>query len=116
MKKFFKDVKDFLINTSQDTRIPDRDKKVLIALVALILSPVDLIPDWIPFFGVIDDFVIAAIVLDYFFETLDQTIILSHFPWNMKAYGRLKRFSRLASMIVPGFIKNNLWKYTRDPF
>ncbi len=116
MKKFFKDVKDFLTNTSQDVRIPERDKKVLIALVALILSPIDLIPDWIPFFGLIDDFVIAAIVLDYFFETLDQTIILSHFPWDMKAYARLKRFSRATSIVVPGFVKNNLWKYTRDPF
>lgn len=116
MKKFFNDVKSFLTNTAQDNRIPERDKKVLLALVALILSPVDLIPDWIPVFGLMDDLVIASIVLDYFFETLDQSIILSHFPWDMKVYARLKRFARMTSMFVPGFIKNNIWKYTKEPF
>lgn len=116
MKKFFKQLKEFLINTSQDSRIPSRDKKIVMALVALILSPIDLIPDWIPFFGLIDDVIILAIVLDYFFETLDQAIILSHYPWNMKSYARAKRLARSTSALVPGFIKNNIWSYTKEPY
>jgi hypothetical protein len=116
MKKFFTDLKDFIVKTSEDGRIPARDKKIVLALVALILSPVDFIPDWIPVFGLMDDVVLLSLVLDYFFTTLDQSIILSHFPWDMKAYARVKRLAKTTSMLVPGFIKNNLWQYTKDPF
>lgn len=116
MKTFFKELKDFVVNTANDERIPERDKKVILAMLALILSPVDFIPDWIPFFGVIDDFILLALVLDYFFSTLDQSIILSHFPWDMKSYSRIRRMVGMTSAMVPGFIKNNLWKYTREPY
>jgi len=116
MKKFFSDLKEFIINTANDERIPNRDKKVILAMVALILSPVDLIPDWIPIFGLLDDFILIALILDYFFEVLDQSILLSHYPWGMKSFSKLRSLAKFTSFLVPTFIKNNLWKYTRDPF
>lgn len=116
MKKFFNELTKFLKDTAHDERIPERDKKVLLAMVALVISPVDLIPDWIPVFGLMDDVVILALILDYFFSVLDQSILLSHYPWGMKSFARLKRVSRMMSLFVPGVIKNNLWKYTREPF
>lgn len=116
MKTFFKKLKEFVVNTSNDERIPARDKKIILAMVALILSPVDFIPDWIPVIGLFDDVILLSLVLDYFFTTLDQSIILSHYPWDMKSYARVKRIASITSALVPGFIKNNLWKYTREPF
>lgn len=116
MTHFFSDLKKFLINTANDSRIPDRDKKVLLAMVALIISPVDIIPDWIPFIGLLDDLIILSLILDYFFSVLDQSILLSHYPWGMKSFARLKRIARFTSLFVPSIIKNNLWKYTRDPY
>jgi hypothetical protein len=38
MKTFFKQLKDFIVNTANDERIPARDKKIILAMVALILS------------------------------------------------------------------------------
>jgi uncharacterized membrane protein YkvA (DUF1232 family) len=116
MQNFFKDLKEFIINTAKDERIPERDKKIILAMLALILSPVDFIPDWIPIFGLLDDVILLALILDYFFEVLDQSILLSHYPWGMKSFARLRRIAGVTSFLVPGFIKNNLWKYTKDPF
>ncbi len=116
MKTFFVDLKNFLTATANDERIPLRDKKVLLAMVALLISPVDIIPDWIPVFGLIDDLIILGLILDYFFSVLDQAILLSHYPWGMKSFARLKRIARFMSFFVPNIIKDNLWKYTRDPF
>ena len=104
----------FVKNVANDERIPSRDKKVLLALVALIISPIDLIPDWIPIFGVMDDIVLLALVLDYFFEVLDQEIILSHYPWNMKSYVWLRRSTKLITAITPNRIKEKLWSYKPD--
>jgi uncharacterized membrane protein YkvA (DUF1232 family) len=116
MQNFFKDLKEFIINTAKDERIPERDKKIILAMLALILSPVDFIPDWIPIFGLLDDVILLALILDYFFEVLDQSILLSHYPWGMKSFARLRRIAGVTSFLVPSFIKNNLWKYTKDPF
>jgi uncharacterized membrane protein YkvA (DUF1232 family) len=116
MQNFFKDLKEFIVNTAKDERIPERDKKIILAMVALILSPVDLIPDWIPMIGLLDDFILIALILDYFFEVLDQAILLSHYPWGMKSFARIRRLASITSFLVPSFIKNNLWKYTKDPF
>jgi uncharacterized membrane protein YkvA (DUF1232 family) len=114
--KFFKDLKAFLVNTANDVRIPSRDKKVLLALIALVISPFDIIPDWIPVFGLLDDVIILSIILDYFFSVLDSNILLSHFPWDMKAFARLRGIARGLQFFVPRFVKKKLWKYVGEPY
>lgn len=114
--KFFKDIKDFLTNTANDERIPSRDKKIVLALVALIISPLDLIPDWIPIIGLLDDVIVLSVVLDYFFSVLDSRILLSHFPWDMKAFARLRGISRALQFLVPRFLKKKLWTYVGEPY
>lgn len=116
MMKFFTDLKNFLTNTANDERIPARDKKVLLALIALMISPFDIIPDWIPIFGLLDDVIVLSIILDYFFTVLDSRILLSHFPWNMKAFVRLKSIAHFLQFLVPRFVKRKLWQYVGDPY
>lgn len=116
MKNFYIKLKKFLIETAHDERIPVRDKKVLVIMAALIISPIDIIPDWISFYGIVDDIIILALIQDYFYEILDQNILLSHYPWGMKSFARIKRIAGLLSFFVPNIIKNNIWKYIKDPF
>ena len=114
--KFFPKLLDFLKNVTNDERIPAHDKKILAALVALIISPVDLIPDWIPVIGWIDDWIILALVLDYFFNVLDSEVLLSHYPWGMKSFLRLKRWSSLISWSAPNWLKSRIWNYVGSPY
>jgi uncharacterized membrane protein YkvA (DUF1232 family) len=114
--KFFKDLKNFVINVAQDERIPARDKKIILALITLVLSPIDLIPDWIPVFGILDDIIILSIILDYFFRVLDSQILLSHYPWGMKSFARLRAISRTMDFFVPNVIKKRLWQYVGAPY
>jgi uncharacterized membrane protein YkvA (DUF1232 family) len=101
----------FIKAVAEDSRIPDRDKRVLLILLALIASPIDIIPDWIPIFGMLDDIVIIAIVMDYLFNQLDQEILLSHYPWGMKSYLRIRRVARVIATLTPNMIKERIWKY-----
>ena len=111
MVKWIKELIQFIKDVAEDERIPERDKRVVLALVALVISPIDIIPDWIPIFGVLDDIVILAIVLDYFFNHLDQEILLSHYPWGMKSYTRIRQMAQMIALLTPPFIKERIWRY-----
>jgi uncharacterized membrane protein YkvA (DUF1232 family) len=110
------DIWKFVKDVAADNDIPERDKKVLLALLALIASPIDLIPDWIPVLGQLDDFVMLALILDYFFEVLDQSVLLRHYPFGMKSFIRIKKAASLFSFFVPTIIKNRLWTYVGSPY
>jgi len=116
LKNFASQLVEFVKKVSSDERIPSRDKKVVMALVALIVSPVDIIPDWIPIIGMLDDLVLLAIVLDYFFNVLDPDIILSHYPWGMKSYIWVRRTAGIITGMTPEFVKKWIWKYEPDPY
>lgn len=109
--QWIKELIQFIKAVAEDERIPERDKRVILALVALVLSPIDIIPDWIPIFGVLDDVAILAIVLDYLFNHLDQEILLSHYPWDMKSYTRMRRIAQAIALLTPPFVKRRIWKY-----
>jgi len=116
MKDFANKAMTFMKGVVDDERIPERDMKVLTALLLLIVSPIDLIPDWIPIFGQLDDLIMIAIVLDYFFSVLDQEVLLSHWPWDMKSYTRLRRLARTVGVLSPNFLKKQIWKYVGAPY
>ncbi|MEQ1876488.1 MAG: DUF1232 domain-containing protein [Bdellovibrionia bacterium] len=114
--KTIKELIAFLKAVATDPRIPAQDKAVIATCLALIVSPIDLIPDWIPIIGWIDDFVILAIVLDYFANHLDQDIILSHYPWGMKSYVRLRKGAQLIASMTPSVVKGKIWSFKPDVY
>jgi uncharacterized membrane protein YkvA (DUF1232 family) len=81
-----------------------------------VISPIDLIPDWIPVIGLLDDVIILSIILDYFFRVLDNNVLLSHYPWGMKSFVRLKSMARGMEFFIPRFIKKRLWQYVGEPY
>lgn len=111
-----KKIIQFLKDVANDERIPPRDKTVLLALIALVVSPIDLIPDWIPLFGQIDDLIVIGIILDYFFNKLDDKILLSHYPFGMKSFVALRRYSRMVTWVTPKYLKDRIWAYEKTPY
>lgn len=107
---------EFVRQVAVDPRIPERDKAVVLALLALIISPIDLVPDWIPIFGVMDDFVLMAVVLDYFFNVLGDEILLSHWPWGMKSFAVTRRMARMIAAITPEWARKRIWKFEGSPY
>jgi len=109
-------VPGFLRELFLDKRIPDRDRKVVIAFLLLIISPLDLVPDWIPFVGVIDDVFLIALMGDYFFRVLDPEIFLGRWPFGLKSFQRLKRFFTSLASPIPKPLRNMIWKYRPSPY
>jgi uncharacterized membrane protein YkvA (DUF1232 family) len=63
-----------------DGRVPQRRKLILLALVAYLLTPVDLIPDFVPVVGQLDDAIIAAFALRYVLRSQGPELLREHWP------------------------------------
>ena len=63
-----------------DTRVPRRHKALLAGLLGYLASPLDLIPDFIPVIGQLDDVLIAAVVLGTVRRGVRRSIVRQHWP------------------------------------
>jgi uncharacterized membrane protein YkvA (DUF1232 family) len=60
---------------ARDKRVPRRRKLILLALVGYLALPFDLVPDFIPVAGQLDDAVIVALVLQRFIRAGGEPLI-----------------------------------------
>jgi uncharacterized membrane protein YkvA (DUF1232 family) len=77
----------------RDPRVP-RSSKLLIGFAALwIASPIDLIPEFIPFLGPLDDAVVAALVLRHVLRRAGPDVVAEHWRGDPATLQRLIRIS-----------------------
>jgi uncharacterized membrane protein YkvA (DUF1232 family) len=63
-----------------DSRVPRRHKALLAGLVGYLASPIDLIPDFIPVIGQLDDVLIAVLTLRTVRRGVRRSIVRQHWP------------------------------------
>jgi uncharacterized membrane protein YkvA (DUF1232 family) len=63
-----------------DPRVPRRRKVVLGLLVAYLAMPIDLVPDFIPVAGQLDDLLVAALALRYALRGATAGLLREHWP------------------------------------
>jgi uncharacterized membrane protein YkvA (DUF1232 family) len=63
-----------------DPATPRRERWLLIGLFAWIASPIDLLPEFLPGIGPLDDIVVAAIVLRWVARRLGRNYLRAHWP------------------------------------
>jgi len=78
----------------KDPRVPRSSKAWLWFAVVWLVSPIDLIPEFIPFLGPLDDAVVAALVLRHVLRRTDESVLMAHWrgdPASLRAMVRLWR-------------------------
>jgi uncharacterized membrane protein YkvA (DUF1232 family) len=77
---FIPDCIVFLSRIARDPCVPRRRGLVLLGLVAYLSSPVDLIPDFIPGLGHLDDAILVVVALRWTLTDCDRAALDSHWP------------------------------------
>lgn len=96
---------DFLRDLAGDTRIPFRNRVVFMGLLLYVLTPIDIIPDFIPILGWLDDAFVCLLILDYVFNSMDSDLILEHYPWNKDGFHKMKMYVQRLSWLIPPRVK-----------
>ena len=63
-----------------DPRVPRRRKLLLVGLLGYLALPFDLVPDFIPIAGQLDDVIVVALVLRSFVRSGRGELIREHWP------------------------------------
>ncbi len=76
---------------ARDPRVPRRRRLALLALVAYLLMPIDLVPDVIPVVGVLDDALLVVLVLRGVVRGAGPGVLAEHWPGPPRGLELLER-------------------------
>jgi len=62
----------------RDGRVPPQQKLILVGIGAYVVLPIDLIPDFVPVLGQLDDLAVVLLGLDLFIRSAPADIVEEH--------------------------------------
>lgn len=94
-----------VFNLARDPRVPPRSKAILVVLGAYLASPVDLIPDFLPGIGQLDDLAVIAFALDQMLNRVDPTIVREHWEGDEDVLQLVQEILDISTGFMPGWLK-----------
>jgi len=76
-----------------DARVPRRQKILIVGLVAYLAMPFDLVPDFIPVVGLLDDALVVALVLRRVLRAGGPELLREHWPGPASSLTMLMRLA-----------------------
>jgi uncharacterized membrane protein YkvA (DUF1232 family) len=73
----------------KDPRVPRRAKVAIVIAGLWVASPIDLIPEFLPVIGPLDDIVVVALALRYAARQVPREVLLSAWPGERRILDRL---------------------------
>jgi uncharacterized membrane protein YkvA (DUF1232 family) len=79
----------------RDRRIPRGTRWLLVVGVAWMASPIDLIPEFVPVLGPLDDAIVAAVILRRIVRVAGPEVVAEHWPGDPATLERIMRLIRV---------------------
>jgi uncharacterized membrane protein YkvA (DUF1232 family) len=103
------DIARLIARLVADPVLPRGVKIALAAAALYLLSPIDLIPDFIPVVGTLDDLLVAAIVVDGLFNYVDRRLVVKYWPGSERTLDSVARVARVLAIWVPRRLKRRVF-------
>jgi uncharacterized membrane protein YkvA (DUF1232 family) len=89
----------------RDPRVPRRTKLVVGAAVAYLVSPIDLIPEFVPVIGFADDLLLMAFAINHMVEVAGEDVVLEHWDGSRDLLELVRSILEVASDFVPARLR-----------
>ena len=99
-----------------DIRVSTTDKLLVAGAIAYILLPMDIVPDFIPFLGEIDDIFLLVLALQRLIGNAGRAVLLEHWMGDPKDLSslNLERVLAAAAFFLPRRVRRRLRTIGRD--
>lgn len=89
-----------------DNEVSIKSKAILAGAIAYLVSPVNIIPDFIPVVGLLDDIAVCAFALNKILNETDEHIIIRHWKGERNIIEIIQSIISLADdMLASGLVK-----------
>ena len=97
-----------LLRLLRDERVSQADKAILAGVILYVIVPVDIIPDFIPFIGQVDDTYLVAISVLRLLNRADRRVVMEHWKGSYDLKALVTNIVSVAEYFLPAKLKNVL--------
>ncbi|HYV04756.1 MAG TPA: YkvA family protein [Blastocatellia bacterium] len=97
-----------LLGLLKDARVSKSDKAILAGIIMYVIVPLDVIPDFIPFIGQVDDAYLLAISILRLLNRADRRVVMDHWRGGTDIKELVDSVSKIAEFFLPARVKNVL--------
>jgi len=105
---FIPNLLGLLIGLLRDKRVSQADKAILAGIIMYVIVPIDIIPDFIPFIGQVDDSYLLAISILRLLNRADRRVVLDHWHGDYDIKQLVDSIAKIAEFFLPRPVKNVL--------
>lgn len=104
-----------LFGLMRDSRVSRLDRLFVIGALAYVISPLDFIPDFIPFFGEVDDIFLVILALQRLLDHAGTRVLMAHWDGDPDelSSSRLARVAGAAGFFLPARLRRRLQRMVR---
>ncbi|MBK9707209.1 MAG: DUF1232 domain-containing protein [Acidobacteria bacterium] len=102
------DLLRLLVRLFKDSRVPLAEKALVIGTIAYVISPLDFIPDFIPFIGQVDDLYLMSLVILRMLNRTSDDVLREHWDGAGDLAAVVDKISRAAQYVLPKKVRNVL--------
>lgn len=89
------DVVRLVSRLARDPAVPRRVRLVLVVLLVYLVSPIDLVPDFVPVLGYADDAVVVALTLRWVVRHAGIDVVADRWPGTPQGLDAVRRLARV---------------------
>ena len=97
-----------LVRLLRDARVSKLDRLLFGAVIAYVLLPADLLPDFLGVLGLTDDLYLIGLALNRLFARAGADVLLEHWDGNPRALGYLLEGVEEVGALLPARIRSAL--------
>lgn len=90
---------------AKDPRVPARSKTFAGGVAAYLVSPVDLIPDFIPLIGKTDDLLVAAFAINHLIRSAGEDVVREHWDGPDDILDLISDITAVGARMVPRTVR-----------
>lgn len=105
---FIPNLLGLLLGLLKDARVSKSDKAILAGIIMYVIVPLDVIPDFVPFIGQVDDVYLLAISILRLLNRADRRVVKDHWRGGTDIKELVDSISKIAEFFLPARVKNVL--------
>ncbi len=105
---FIPNLLKLLFDLLRDSRVSQADKAILAGVIMYVIIPIDVIPDFIPFIGQVDDSYLLALAILRLLNRADRNIVMELWKGDRDIKELVTGIARVAEYFLPKRLKTVL--------